>query len=479
MVLIRSRSSYNSINFPSNQMSLQNLNLPLQAAPQKTNNNSRFAHQFLHHSQFANKDKGDGTLSQHTKQLIIQGARPEYNSEKLKIRNADRISLLVDGRTIAMNLQKRKDDIQVRGFKSDSREPYKPLGDLYLDPEALIFNALSINNVEKSVKAKENSKSTEKVVKSEIVQEERRSGNILPQNQSNGFFLIKNRLVKSKIRLNTVKFGLPFLQVLDDHENEESRVSSPQVEDQTSTPVDFEWKDLKIDPERRVYFQALNEKRNRVNAPTQNIKEVANQKEPPSPKIFKTKTISKFGSQKAMEQSLNITRVDRNEESTRQFLVSREKCVEQRHRLTHLLYEDLYRFDRERRQKFTRKFKYFDVNKECNLDLDNMRSRAETQCHFEKNNILKSHSWFNDLLNKIVSKRKIGHYEQLLIDRVRGVVEDGLDFSQATFVKILKVIPTDEFTTDEIQRIIRFIKQHETISERDYIEAIELAGHSI
>jgi hypothetical protein len=32
---------------------------------------------------------------------------------------------------------------------------------------------------------------------------------------------------------------------------------------------------------------------------------------------------------------------------------------------------------------------------------------------------------------------------------------------------------------DEIQRIVRFVKAHETISERDFLEVVEMAGHGL
>jgi hypothetical protein len=59
------------------------------------------------------------------------------------------------------------------------------------------------------------------------------------------------------------------------------------------------------------------------------------------------------------------------------------------------------------------------------------------------------------------------------------MIEDRHPFNQKAFVKILNVIPRHEFQKDELQRIIRFIKQHEEITERDYVEAIELAGHNV
>lgn len=69
------------------------------------------------------------------------------------------------------------------------------------------------------------------------------------------------------------------------------------------------------------------------------------------------------------------------------------------------------------------------------------------------------------------------YYENMLIERIRGVIVDGIPFDQSTFVRLLKVLPTTEFNIDEIQRIIRYVKHHISLSERDYVEAVELSGH--
>jgi hypothetical protein len=32
---------------------------------------------------------------------------------------------------------------------------------------------------------------------------------------------------------------------------------------------------------------------------------------------------------------------------------------------------------------------------------------------------------------------------------------------------------------DEVQRIFRFVKAHETITERNFLEVVEMAGHGL
>jgi hypothetical protein len=44
---------------------------------------------------------------------------------------------------------------------------------------------------------------------------------------------------------------------------------------------------------------------------------------------------------------------------------------------------------------------------------------------------------------------------------------------------MIRLLPTKDFLKDETQRIIRFVKSHEEITERDYLEVVELAGHGM
>jgi hypothetical protein len=124
-----------------------------------------------------------------------------------------------------------------------------------------------------------------------------------------------------------------------------------------------------------------------------------------------------------------------------------------------------------------------------------MRQSARKEQRSINSEIVNNHPWYNDLINKVVMtggiRRKrtfylflnneniASFYELLLIERIRGIIEDGLEFDQNTFVKILKVLPSHEFNRDEAQRIIRFLKHRISLTERDYVDAVELSGHQI
>lgn len=59
------------------------------------------------------------------------------------------------------------------------------------------------------------------------------------------------------------------------------------------------------------------------------------------------------------------------------------------------------------------------------------------------------------------------------------LIEDQQVFTKDVYVRLMRLIPKDAMPQDSIQRILRYIKQHEPITERDYLDSIELAGHSL
>ncbi len=55
-------------------------------------------------------------------------------------------------------------------------------------------------------------------------------------------------------------------------------------------------------------------------------------------------------------------------------------------------------------------------------------------------------------------------------------IEDKIPFKKRMLINIMKTIPKHVFGTDEIQRILRFLKNKENIPEREFVEAIERSG---
>lgn len=173
------------------------------------------------------------------------------------------------------------------------------------------------------------------------------------------------------------------MTILNREANNADRFPSraPRSSNSKSEEPDFDWKNLRIDTEKQSYYQGMIERRSRT-AParvsnsrmngsqsSRQIRTSLNTSQNGKPKDANTGTtksvkldVNDFGDAKMMEQALQITKSEKNANSTRSFLKSREKCYEQRFRLTNLLAEDLIRMDDDRKDKFKRKFKSLTVD---------------------------------------------------------------------------------------------------------------------
>ncbi|ORY09697.1 hypothetical protein BCR33DRAFT_419921 [Rhizoclosmatium globosum] len=185
---------------------------------------------------------------------------------------------------------------------------------------------------------------------------------------------------------------------------------------------------------------------------------------------------------KEIEDILHIVPNPSFPETVERFFVTREKFYEQQQQLNQILEEDLSRLDLDRKNHFLKKYRAFEIRKGgmFNDDIRAMRNRADRERADAKNAILEKHSWYHDLINKVNATNKhLSKLEQVLLERIKCYIEDEVEFSQSVFVQMMKLIPQRVFNEDAIQRIIRFVKQHSKISERDFLEAIELANHEM
>ncbi|KAI9202042.1 uncharacterized protein BJ171DRAFT_515542 [Polychytrium aggregatum] len=168
---------------------------------------------------------------------------------------------------------------------------------------------------------------------------------------------------------------------------------------------------------------------------------------------------------------------------TEKFFKTRDQTYERKSRLNYLLEDNLFHMEVERKDNFERKFKAFSIGKNTIYvdDLSAMRQKAAIQKRSERSQLIRNHPWYHDLLNKVVNsggiKLEKSETEQLLISKIKSVIEDRIPFDHTTFVQLLKLIPVDDFPKDEIQRIVRFVRQHGNISEREYLDAVEVSGH--
>jgi hypothetical protein len=173
------------------------------------------------------------------------------------------------------------------------------------------------------------------------------------------------------------------LRILNQEANNAGRFPNRKLSTPKTEEPDFDWKNLRIDTDKQTYYQGMIDRRSRtapagirvskdslnsysLSKPTRTSVAPSlqhKQRDLKSGSKSVKLEISDFpGDTKMMEQALNITKSDKNANSTRSFLKSREKCYEQRFRLTNLLAEDLIRMDDDRRDKFKRKFKALTVD---------------------------------------------------------------------------------------------------------------------
>ncbi|KAJ3038077.1 hypothetical protein HDV00_001038 [Rhizophlyctis rosea] len=235
---------------------------------------------------------------------------------------------------------------------------------------------------------------------------------------------------------------------------------------------------------------------------------------------------------KEMEAVLGVSRDEKD--ATGEFYHTRNQMFEQRDRMTQLLGEDLNWMDYERKANFMRKYTAFHIGKNAIFldDITTMRRHASAKRSAETSRILRSHPWWTELVTKVISapvrekfmaptsyhlpvagsalpsptattmeererereKEKEGggksagvippppatrEFEFLVVDRIKSTLELSLPITPHTLIQLMRLIPHNEFMKDDIQRIFRFVKQHERISEREYLEAVEMSGQGV
>ncbi|KAJ3411130.1 hypothetical protein HDV05_002694 [Chytridiales sp. JEL 0842] len=452
----------------------------------------------IHHSQFSKQEPKDTNLPLHVRQHIIDSSPARWNggfvggeAKKVTVRTEQRFEMR-DGKGVEAERLRRRADVYKCGFCSDAKEPYKPLGDPVLDTDALLFGCLKVGP--DAFQRGNNTKTAEITTNVNEVKSATRARTIATKpRQSNGFSIIKEHLAKSRQRLNGVKFGIPFVDICEEEIQARAQENAkPAVSSSTSEGV-IDWSTWKIDVDKQIYYQHVAEKNkvvqggnhDRIPNKTTDSGTSLGSKESIDGKAETPKENVKM-SAKQMEVALGVTKHDSIHETTDKFFQARELYYDQKQRLNQILSEDLTRMDHERKNEFIRKFKAFQVGKNAVFvdDIAVMRQRAAMQRKAEKVKAVRMHRWYNELCAKVnatngARSMQVSEFEELLLSRIRCNIEDNLPFTQQTLVQLMKLIPASEFMKDDIQRIIRFVKQHENFSEREYLDAVDMASHGI
>ncbi|KAI8831744.1 hypothetical protein BJ741DRAFT_615904 [Chytriomyces cf. hyalinus JEL632] len=460
--------------------------IPTTAASDKPPSRQRNFHAIHggHHSQSQKPDSRDAHLSNNVKQAIVDNKairNQAYESDKVTLRTDLKFAIR-DAKLIAAVKVKRDADLLRCGFCSDSKEPYKPLGEPIVDSDALLYKSLKIDPAAFHGSSKDKyQRDTKSTIDVEAVNEKHKQQR--GSRHDNGLIVLKQKLAQSKKRIHSVKFGIPFTQICD--EQTKTKQDAPT---KTSVSDAIDWSNLKIDTDKQGMFQNILE-RHRVAWLEKNSPEHASNKVESDthmndglPSISNLTRNTQERSQKEIEHTLQIPTHASFPETMERFFVTREKFYEQQRQMNQLLEEDLDRLDLDRKTMFVRKYSQFRANKNgaFSEDLQAMRQGAMKQRLTEKREVLRQHEWYFELLAKVSANSKSPlKVEKLLLRRIRGYIEDEQEFSQTTFVQLMRLIPQRLFNEEAIQRIIRFVKQHSSISERDYLEAIELAGHGL
>ncbi|KAI8915038.1 hypothetical protein BC831DRAFT_499541 [Entophlyctis helioformis] len=455
-------------------------------------------HSVLQHGQlgFKQPDRLDLSNIPHgIKNMILEQSASrlkDYEAVKVCVRSDVKYSTL-DTKQRLTGKKSRMTDVYKCGFCSDPKELYRPLGEPTLDTEALLYKRLDIDPITHDKHSNQQYDDYKEETFHKINIKNQRKFREVPKRHTNGFKYIKEKLVKSNLRVNSVKFGVPFMSIceVDDREHSYDKKDEPLDPDANSK---VNWEHLEIDADRQAYFTNLLLRHQRASSAMSSkdggVKPKKRREEPP-PTVYSKQHAQIKLAPKQIEAALGIQHVDQTNEATERFFTTRDDFYEQRQRLTHLLLDDLNRLDYERKTSFERKTKIFELSKaswilqkaQCIDDMTAMRHKSADVRRKEKKDIIASHPWYNELINKVVVmngvRRDVTQCESLLIVRLKRLIEDQVTFNKKVFVQLMRVLPTREFLKDEIQRIIRFVKQHESISERDYLEAVELAGHVI
>ncbi|KAI8894480.1 hypothetical protein BC833DRAFT_217378 [Globomyces pollinis-pini] len=452
---------------------------------------SRPTRSFAHHTHLIHllkQDKIDlANLPNDLKVMIMEQsiARLQHYDPLKVITRSDHKYSVLDAKQITALKKKRLESIYNRGFYSDPKELYKPLGDPALDTETLLYDTLQIDT-----KGLNKNNKFESEAQKDATQQKKQQAKMkmkfreVPKRHTNGFKYIKEKLAKSNNRIGSVKFGVPFTDVceLDNRDHTYDTTDQPKNENRN-----IDWNNLEIDEDRKTFF--LNIYNKYLTAQKEPEDKPKALKTPQSKRNAKSPILQDPGtiklSRKQIETALQIKREDHTADTTDRFFTTRDNFYEQRTRLNYRLAEDLDRLDFERKINFQRKVRVFELSKkgQCIDDLTTMRCKANEERRNNRKHLIDSHPWYNELINKVVVlngvQREVTPHESVILEHLRGLIEDQVRFTKHTFLHLIRLLPTRDFLKDEVQRIIRFVKSHETITERDYLEIVEQAGHSV
>ncbi|KAJ3363023.1 hypothetical protein GGF32_004888 [Allomyces javanicus] len=472
---------------------------------------------YIKHAIFPTQLLPDQTVAQHHEAVKAagggraggeRGAVEQYMAEKVQTRTTSRI-ITKDSKMLAMERERRRQQVMATGFNSSTREAYKPLGEPILHVEDLVSTALNVRvNKPKTAHRRHATHPNGRPGANQPLTAREKSAQVPVETLcQDGFEKLRERVTLSKSRLQMVKFGIHITRTMEDPRKiaeRERELLQSQKDKVTGTYLD--WTPDKIDREKMGYYlRQLNNATHHGDGTDGDsdlvrVGSAGTAATPATPATPTTATTVSHGLDDScgagslerdpkhmtpdeLEQALSVQRAPiPDPEATLQTM--RAGFNKERQRLAVALAEELDRGERQRQSVIIQKYKAFEVgvNGICSTDLDHMRTNATVQRVQERTRILRAHPWYNDLIRVVFSnglKKQLSPSEHLLLGRVRALIGDGVPLDKLEFIRLMKLVPAHEFMKDEVQKILKFLRHHMGISELDYLDAIESSGQMI
>ncbi|KAL7752797.1 hypothetical protein RI367_001799 [Sorochytrium milnesiophthora] len=473
----------------------------------------------IYHSHFSKHQEKEASAVLHKHVLLAngKGLLGDYRPDKIVTRTAASIKSR-DSKALALEKAKRREQVMLTGFNSDIKEPYKPLGAPVLDSEELLVNALQLDmktaavSSQKPLTGNAATVNTRQSAIQSMKESQQRLRKGAPTTAVDDYDKLRHKLVVSKNRLHAVKFGVPLALTMTQQQIQEAERLQKEANERVGMALfgeeGFDWNPDKIDREKMNYYLRVMDIDAKSNG---EIKVAEDMPSTPSSALpasivlgsaaveaphaaqerLATSQQQQAAKQYDVEQLELLLQIKRpsvaNPEHTLHKI--RESFTKERQRMAEELSEELSRVDRQRNSIFVQKYRAFNigVNGICSTDMENMRRKAASQRLTEKTRLLHQHPWYGDLINKVVygngTKKELTPSEHKLLKRVRSIahslIGDHVPFDKVEFAKLMKLVPPHDFMKDEVQRILKFLKQNCGLSELDFLDAIESSGQML
>lgn len=145
------------------------------------------------------------------------------------------------------------------------------------------------------------------------------------------------------------------------------------------------------------------------------------------------------------------------------------------------LKQQIQRMENQQQQQIKNKQSLLciELNKNCTTQIDKLRQKAKKKLYLQQQQALETHPWFNDFLKVLRLnglRQIITKTETEILEFIKIQICDLGSVQKSDFELILALVPEQEFQKEEIQRIVKFLRNQLHVSELDFIEVLEKTG---